>query len=187
MPPADKYRMRIFRTAAVLAAAFVPVVAAVVPRLAFEQIVDQSPRIVHARVLESSVGSSGQFLWTHFRLQVLDAMKGGVSGEIMVSEPGGTLNGVTQQISGAVEFRAGQEVVLFLYQTPIGYWRTSGYWQGKFDVETGGNGKRVRTDSTAAAIVNPAGRAAAGRSVDSFNGMSLDDFKAAIRRQLAAQ
>ncbi|MEP6961586.1 MAG: hypothetical protein ABI995_05890 [Acidobacteriota bacterium] len=172
--------------ASLLASALVtPAGAAVVPRMAFEQMVDQSARIVHGRVLDSSVGSSGQFLWTHYRVQVLDQLKGGVAGEIIVSEPGGTLNGVTQQLSGTVDFRAGEEVVLFLYQTPIGCWRTNGYWQGKFEVEQTATGKRVRTDVASASIVNPMGRAATGRALDSFSGMDLEAFKTAIRRQAA--
>jgi hypothetical protein len=158
--------------------------AAVVPRVAFEQLVTDSTRIVHGRVLSSQVASSGQFLWTHYRVQVFDSIKGAPPTEVTVSEPGGTLNGIQMDISGAVEFRPGEEVVLFLYQTPIGYWRIRGAWQGKFDVTGSTSGKHVR-----ATLINQDtaanARAAAGRPLDSLNGMPLADFVAAIRRQVA--
>ncbi|MEP6961584.1 MAG: hypothetical protein ABI995_05880 [Acidobacteriota bacterium] len=174
--------MRLFFTGLLAAALAAPIPAAAVPRLAFEQIVDQSPRILHGRVLGSSVGSSGPFIWTHYRVAVLDGLKGVASGEITVSEPGGTLNGITQQVSGAGEFHAGDEVVLFLYQTPIGYWRTTGYWQGKFQVEEDGGVKHVSAELQETPVSNPNQRAAR-RVLSGFNGMSLDDFKAAIRQQ----
>ncbi len=135
--------------------------AAVVPRLAFEQLVADSPRIVHALVVDSQVASSGEFLWTHYRLQVLDEVKGVVPAVITVSEPGATLNGISMQVSGAIVFRAGEEVVLFLYQTPLGYWRLRGSSQGKVDVADSPSGKRIRTASN----------------------QTLTDFLAAIRRE----
>jgi hypothetical protein len=157
--------------------------AAVVPRVAFEQLVADSPRIVHARVLDSYVASSGQFLWTHYRLQVLDSMKGGLPAEVTVSEPGGTLNGLSMEVSGAVELQPTEEVVLFLYQTPIGYWRVRGLWQGKFEVTNSPTGKRVRTTVGDPGTL-PNARAATGISVNSLNGTLLTDFLSAIRRQL---
>lgn len=153
--------MTLFRSALPLLLALPFAHASVVPRLAFEQLVADSPRIVHARVLDSQVASSGEFLWTHYRLQVLDPVKGAAPAQITVSEPGGTLNGISMQVSGAIAFRAGEEVVLFLYQTPLGYWRLRGASQGKVEVADSPSGKRIRAASN----------------------QTLPDFLAAIRRE----
>jgi hypothetical protein len=156
---------------------------ATVPRLAFDELAANSGRIVHGRILDSSVGSSGQFLSTHYRVEVIDGLKNGTTGQIVVSEPGGTLNGITMELAGGVRFQTGEEVVLFLYQTPIGYWRTSGYWQGKFNVELAGNEKRVRANLADIALVTGPGRAAAG-ALESLDRMPLEQFKAEIRRRV---
>jgi hypothetical protein len=156
--------------------------AAVIPRVAFEQLVSNSARIVHGRVLGSEVARSGQYLWTHYRLQVLDSMRGALPAEITVSEPGGTLDGLTMEVSGVVAFRPGEEVVLFLYQTPIGFWRIRGVSQGKFDVTDSASGKHVRAATKDIATL-PTARAATGRAIDSLDGLTLTDFLNAIRRE----
>jgi len=136
----------------VLASSILP--AAVVPRLGLDQMISESPRIVHGRVLSSQTGSSGRFIWTHYRVRVLETWKGEPSSEIIASEPGGTFNGLSMEIAGAVTFQTGEEVVLFLYQTPIGYWRTSGYWQGKLNVIEQAGIKQVRTNLRQAALMD---------------------------------
>jgi hypothetical protein len=112
--------------------------AAVVPRLTFEQLVDTSEQIVHGRVERSWVAwdRSRQFLWTHYEVSVRDSIKGGGAASIVVSEPGGSLDGFTLAISGTVQYRIGEEVVLFLHRTPIGYLRANGYQQGKYQVQS---------------------------------------------------
>jgi hypothetical protein len=162
---------------------------AVVPRLDFPQIVEQSERIVHAEILGSEVTQSGNYLWTHYRVRVLDGIKGNPPTEITVSEPGGELNGIGMAVEGAVEYRAGEEVVLFLYRTPIGFWRASGYWQGKFDVVESAGVKTVRANLDQVTLVDSgqdAGPAAGSRrALASFDGMTLDQFKAEIRQEVA--
>ncbi|MEO5925151.1 MAG: hypothetical protein ABIR70_15125 [Bryobacteraceae bacterium] len=156
--------------------------AAVVPRMAFEQLVSDSPRIVHGKVVAADVARSGQYLWTHYRIQVFDSLRGALPSEITVSEPGGTLDGVSMQVTGAVPFRLAEEVVLFLYQTPIGFWRIRGSAQGKFDVSGSASGKRVRAAMRSIETL-PSVRAATGRSIDSIDGSTLTDFLNEIRRE----
>ena len=40
------------------------------------------------------------------------------------------------RIAGVVRFEDGEEVIVFLHPTPLGYWRTYGYGQGKFTVRS---------------------------------------------------
>jgi hypothetical protein len=110
--------------------------AAVVPRYSFEQLVDTSERVVEGRVVRRSVGwdRARQFIWTHYEIAVSDTIKGATSPTVIVSEPGGTLDGQTLVIPGVPLYATGEEVVLFLHRTPIGYLRTNGYEQGRHRV-----------------------------------------------------
>lgn len=110
--------------------------AAVVPRLSFEQLVDTSDRVVEGRVVRTWVAwdRARQFIWTHYEVAVSDNVKGAASSTVVVSEPGGTLDGETMAIPGVVRYSRGDEMVLFLRRTPIGYLRTNGYEQGRYRV-----------------------------------------------------
>jgi hypothetical protein len=115
---------------------------AVAPSLTIEELAARSEIIVHARVGRSWTAwdPGRKYIWTHHELQVIDPIRGGF-GPVVVSEPGGFLNGIGMRFSGAVEYTAGEEAVLFLYRTPIGYYRASGMGQGKIAV---GRDRRAR-------------------------------------------
>jgi hypothetical protein len=156
--------------------------ATIVPRLAFEQIVSESTKIVHGRVLDSRAEEVDGIIWTHYRVQVIDPLKGTTENVLTVSEPGGVLNGIGMKVEGSVPFRSGEEDVLFLYQTPIGFWRTTGWSQGKFEVITSAGGRFVRAAQSGVEL-SPNARAAAGQRVEAFNGQPLANFLDAVRRQ----
>jgi hypothetical protein len=117
--------------------------AAVAPTLTLEQLAARSEIIAHARLGRSwtSWDPAHKYIWTHHELYVLDPIRG-AAGPVVVSEPGGFLNGVGMRVSGAVEYRTGEEAVLFLYRTPAGFYRAVGQEQGKFAI---GRDQRVRT------------------------------------------
>ena len=150
--------------------------------MAFEQIVSQSTKIVHGRVLDSRAEEIDGMIWTHYRVQVLASVKGPNEDILTVSEPGGVLNGVGMIVQGSVAFATGEEDVLFLYQTPIGLWRTTGWSQGKFDVVDSAGGKSVRAAQSGVELMSNL-RAATGQNIDSFNGQALGAFLDAVRRQ----
>jgi hypothetical protein len=130
-----------------MAAAAAVCPAAVVPRLSFDQLVATSEQIVHGRVERSWVAwdSSRRFIWTHYEVAVRDSVKGTAQARVIVSEPGGTLDGFTLAVPGAVRYTAGEEVVLFLHRTPIGYLRANGYEQGKFAVRSASEATALKT------------------------------------------
>jgi hypothetical protein len=85
--------------------------------------------------------------------------------------------------SGTLPFTVGEDAVLFLYRTPIGYWRTVGGPQGKFTVSAEG---RVRALSYGAAFAEPAGGMRPGTPLSALEGISAPDFLARVRRLAAA-
>ena len=174
--------MRLFMfVAGVLAAAY----AAVAPRVTAEELAAQSERIVHGAVTRSWTAwdSEHKYIWTHYEVAVAEILRGPIAATITVSEPGGSLDGVNMGTSGTLPFAVGEDTVLFLYRTPIGYWRTVGGPQGKYTVSAQG---RVRTDSRGVAYAEPAGGTRPGTSLAAFEGLPASEFLARVRRIVAA-
>ena len=92
------------------------------------------------------------------------------------------------QIAGAPRYQVGDEVVLFLNRTPIGYLRSCGWGQGKFGVSSrgGGTGPVVRSAARGvsfveAAVEQPAGIKKVHTPITSFSGLALAEFKTRLR------
>lgn len=153
--------------------------AAVFPRVTAEELTAQSQAIVEGNIVRSWTAwdTEHKYIWTHYEISVADYLRGSMGGTFTVSEPGGSLDGLTQQISGSVSYAPGETTILFLYQTPIGYWRSVGGPQGKFTVDNQG---RVHGSSQANTFIDTPG-AAAGTSLGSLEGMNLRDFKTRVR------
>ena len=160
--------------------------ATVVPRLTFENLVDGSERIAHGRVERSWVAwdPAHRFIWTHYLIRVTDNLKGSSEATLVTSEPGGALDGINLLIPGVVTYSSGEEVVVFVGRVPNGFWRASGYGQGKYSV-IGGRDPVVRTNLAGAVLAEPLKTPSARSAVyRSFDGVRLSDFKAAIRARL---
>ncbi len=169
-----------FRTLALIFAVAALCTATSVPRLTVEQLIDQSESIVSGQVVRSwsSWDRSYQFVWTHHEVTLQDAVKGELQGTVVVSEPGGTVDGKTMLIPGAVQFTTGEDVVLFLYRTPVGYLRTVGYGQGKYTLS---RDRRIRSYGTQVELVAPAGPPGEAETattlLGSLEGLPLAEFK----------
>lgn len=150
--------------------------ASMVLRLNLDELVGESEMIVHGRVLRSwsAWDSAHRFIWTHHELSVQDLLKGRTGTRVIVSEPGGTVDGISLQVSGAVRFADGEEDIVFLYRTPIGYLRTCGSGQGKYTVMRG----IVHTDLADLTLVDRKGM----RSARGMEGAGIAEFKAHVRR-----
>jgi hypothetical protein len=97
---------------------------------------------------------------------------------VIVSEPGGVVDGVEMGIEGVSHPRTGEEVVLFLYRAPNGMWRMRGLGQGKLRVID----DRVYPSLEGLSLIEPL-KPVAGRATDlrSMRGMPLVRLKNAIR------
>jgi hypothetical protein len=142
--------MRWNRMAVVCAALLfaAPSAATLVPRLSLEELVHSSDVIVHGRIARSWIAwdQDRKLIWTHYSLEIHDPLKLSGPQQIVVSEPGGILDGIGMQVSGATSFVQGEEVIVFLHRTPSGYLRMTGWGQGKYSVATdaGTGQKRLR-------------------------------------------
>jgi hypothetical protein len=164
--------------------------ATVVQRLSLERLVDKSEFIIHGRIVRSWTAwdQSHKYIWTHHNVEIHDPIKTSGPADIVVSVPGGTLDGIGMQISGTVTLIPGEEVVLFLYRTAGGYLRATGWGQGKYAVVRSriSGQKILRPDLRGVALVEPIGRSKSPRetSLRSLESISLTEFKARIREMV---
>ena len=165
--------------------------ATTVPCLDLPELVHGSERIVHARVVRhwSDWDAAHRIIWTHYLLDVKDSLKGHSSPDVRISEPGGTAGETMMKVEGVTEYYDGEEVVVFLHRTPIGYWRCYGWGQGKYSVtQAAGGPKRIRTNLSGLAFIDrpgPSGplRPAANLPLNRLDGMTLQEFEQLVLRE----
>jgi len=107
-----------------------------------------------------------------------DAYKGARPTSVSILQLGGVVDGVRVTVSGALNWRDGEEVLLFLEPYTNGSYQVSGFSQGKFEVERDPEtGERFvrRPELTGAEII--AAPDANGMTVTSrVDRVSLDKF-----------
>ncbi len=115
--------------------------ATIVPRLSLEEMVVHSETIVTGRVIRTwaTWDSQHQFIWTHNEIVVEDVVKGRHTDRVVVSEPGGVVDGLGMQIAGSPRYALGERVMVFLERMPNGYLRTTGMGQGKLSISHDGS------------------------------------------------
>jgi hypothetical protein len=158
--------------------------AALVPALSLEELIDQSEIIVHGRVTRSWAAwdSGHKYIWTHYLISVIDPIRGNPAASVVVSEPGGMLDGMGMTVSGALDYAVGEEAIVFLYRTPIGYLRATGLGQGKYTVTSE---RRVRANLKGLELVKHG--ASRGVALSTLEGLSVSDFKVRIREAVRSR
>lgn len=123
----------------VLLLACVAAHSALVPRLSFEELTDQSDLVASGYINRSWVAwdASHKYLWTHYELDVTSLHKGTAGRVVEFAEPGGTADGIAMEIAGSVIYVPGENVFVFLQKMPNGYLRTTGWAQGKYSLGMG--------------------------------------------------
>jgi hypothetical protein len=143
--------------------------ATLIPRLSFESLTDSSELIVSGRISRvwTAWDSEHRYIWTHYQLTSAASLKGAAGPAVEFAEPGGSVEGRVMLIEGTVAYAPGDQVVVFLSRMPNRYLRTTGWAQGKYDLD-------------------PAGRlhAATGSSLRTLDGMSLLDLRQRIAARL---
>jgi Viral BACON domain len=153
-----------------------PVAASTVLYRTDAELIAQSARVVHARVLgqrNARGGPQGRRIYTVTTLSVIEDFTGFSGDTIEVWELGGTIGDEMTYVAGAAEYRLGEEVLVCLERGPLGL-RSVALNFSKFDVVRGADGEaRLVRNVHEISVV---GGAAAMRE------RSLAEF-----RQLAAQ
>jgi hypothetical protein len=96
-----------------------------------------------AQLVVAGKVSGAQSFWNEKRTKIftridvaVDASyKGGTQGSVSLLQLGGTVDGVRTTVDGAIQWRVGEEVLLFLEPYTKGTYQVTGLSQGKFRIE----------------------------------------------------
>lgn len=95
------------------------------------------------RRVESRWSGDHRRIITDVEIQVTEALKGEPGSTVIVTQPGGHVDGIGQVVHGLASFTPGEEVVVFLERRGKDAFQVSAMAQGKFRVQRGADGKTV--------------------------------------------
>ena len=148
-----------------------------VPAVSFEELIRKSDRIITGDVVKSTTswGSEHKYIWTRYEIAVSEVLKGSAGKSVMVSEPGGALDGVQMRVAGAVRYKTGERVTLFLKAYGADN-RTVGWSQGKFSIDANG-----RVHPVVLTGAEKVGGAPASTPLQRLDGIRLSELRERVR------
>ena len=119
--------------------------ATTVKQLSLEQMVRGSHRIILGRRVSQKTywNKTRTRIYTATRFAVTEDLKGDSRGTATVVTVGGTIGGLTLDVSGTPAFRDQEEVLLFLEAGRADYWILMGLSQGMFRITAGRRGVKT--------------------------------------------
>jgi hypothetical protein len=107
-----------------------------VEKFTLDDLVEKSGRIVVGKCIsrDSRWNDRNTLILTTARIAVSESLKGSSDGFVNVVNVGGTLDGITQTVSGMPVLEPEEEVLLFLEPSKNGHWQPLGMSQGKFRI-----------------------------------------------------
>jgi len=113
-----------------------PLLSTTVEKFTLDDLVQKSGRIIVGKCIsrESRWNDRNTLILTTARFAVSEPLKGSSDGFVNVVTVGGTLDGITQTVSGMPVFEPEEEVLLFLEPSKNSHWQPLGLSQGKFRI-----------------------------------------------------
>src|SRR5688572_17921607 len=108
-----------------------------------DQLINKSPLIVTGKVIDSTPVDHNGSIYTVTRVAVEQALKGQAASTIEIREVGGRIGDRFNVVFGSPEYKAGEQVLLFLWPTGRGDYQTRDLFVGKFSQRFTKNGDRL--------------------------------------------
>src|ERR1700732_666659 len=128
-----------------LVAALTPLPGSTLQQLSLDDMIRLSTVIVHGKAQQTVSSYSGSIIYTHYKVQVSETLKGSAGSQIDMVVPGGAANRYQQTFAGAPALTPGQDYVLFLWTSKTGLTQIIGLSQGLFIVTTNASGQLIVT------------------------------------------
>jgi hypothetical protein len=172
------------RTLVVLSTCIVPLRSATLERLSLDDLIAKSTAIVRGTVTGSWAAYTGSIIYTHYKLQVAETLKGASQNWVEIVVTGGIVNGVHQNFSGSPTLNTGDQFVFFLWTSKAGLTQIMGLTQGLFALSQDGSSDPSATRApTRELMLDPA----TGHPVkDAALTLHLTDLRSRIAKTLAA-
>lgn len=185
-------------TSALLAPA--PSTATVMPRLSLRDLVGSAQRIFIGTALraKSRWTDDGRFIVTDTVVRIDQSLDGAAAsgGTVIVSELGGSVDGIGLRVAGSTELPLGQQVLLFAQGASTGPLRVVGMRQGAYLLARDAQGRTLAQRRLAGLELRPlAAPGAAERttgprdptgSIGAPNTIFLDELVAQVRETISA-
>lgn len=156
----------------------------------FEQLVSQAQVIFQGEVTgvkSEWAGEGGQrHIVSYVSFKVSDALKGSVGSSYTIRMLGGTVDGESMGVADAPTFKVGDRDILFVENNGSQFVPLVGIMHGRFHMRTDNTGREIVTNNEGQAIKNVAGLGRGAATSGNEADLTADDFKAAVRQQLAA-
>lgn len=149
-----------------------------------EEMTRVSELVISGTVVDVSVGATTRagLPATRVRIAVDSVLKGFATGPtIVLTIPGGVRDGRVLRIPGMPSFTEGEETVVFLERTPVG-WIPSGLGNGKYTIETDSSGRRVAYRGTAGLHRVGATRSLTDSELSGSDSLLVDDLVRRIEK-----
>jgi hypothetical protein len=169
----------------ILAYCAVALPAATLERLSLDDLITKSTTIVRGKVLNSFTATNGPVIYTHYRIQSSETLKGSAGNVVEIQLPGGVANNLRQSFAGVPQFKSGDEYVFFLWTGKSGATQVLGLTQGLFSVASGSAADPMATRSASHEVMLEHGT---GKQVkDQTLTMHMSELRARILSTLSGQ
>jgi len=161
-----------------------PLPSATLQQLTMNDMIAQSTAIVRGTVVDSWAALTGSVIYTHYKIQVSESLKGPRQSSVEIVVAGGVVNNLSQSFSGSPTLNKGDDLVLFLWTSRAGLTQIMGLTQGLFAVTPGGSADPVVTRAaTHELMLDPK---TAQPVKDAALSMHLSDLRSLIANMLQA-
>jgi len=114
-----------------------PLPSATLQQLTMNDMIAQSAAIVRGTVVDSWAALTGSVIYTHYKIQVSESLKGPRQSSVEIVVAGGVVNNLSQSFSGSPTLNKGDDLVLFLWTSRAGLTQIMGLTQGLFAIAPG--------------------------------------------------
>ena len=154
-------------------------------RMDLRELAHSAQLIFRARCEGSQTRWDGGSIWTVYEFTVLEPLKGAPPQSLRVRLPGGRMGHLETKVDGVPQFRADEEVILFIEQTSGGGYGITSWAQGTFRIRRNvADEPRVTQDTSHFAVFNPATRSFTPAGI---RDISLIDFRKRLAEALRAE
>ena len=161
-----------------------PLPSATLQQLTMNDMIAQSTAIVRGTVVDSWAALTGSVIYTHYKIQVSESLKGPRQSSVEIVVAGGVVNNLSQSFSGSPTLNKGDDLVLFLWTSRAGLTQIMGLTQGLFAIAPGVSADPMATRAaTRELMLDPK---TAQPVKDAVLSMRLSDLRSLIASTLQA-
>jgi hypothetical protein len=152
-----------------------PAFASTIKKMDLVELVSVSDAIAQGTVESVESRWEKQSIYTYTSIRVDEAIKGGPRRALLIRQAGGQIGALHAHVPGMPQFKAGDQVIVFLHDRKDGTFDVVGLGQGKYDIV----GNNAVTNTAGMSLADP--KTGALIEAGPADQKPLEAFKARIR------